>query len=631
MTDSHHTDTSRRLGLRSLLVLVALLPLLGLVTLAAVAASDHWSARETAQELADETERLDLLVAARTAVVEEQQNSGAIALSDVFGLEVEEFAEVAGFDVVGALADSRDAVDDITLPSRQAAFDRERNDLERVRNRVDQGEATFQDVTAAFEPVNGLLDGMISDQLDRIVVTATSSRLPGEIMKRLDALESSLEAFAQVGEIGTHGTQILVGTTFLPELVTPEAVTDLVESTSRFDTAVQAARSFEDVPAADAWEEFLNDPGAQNTQDGYDQAVALGLGTLEEADVSPDTLATAFADATRWAELINQALETASQDLRAAAQSHVREETTSMAWQLGGTALLTAVALVVATRIAHSVARPMERIADAAGRVQQGELELEPVESGGPREVAATADAFNDMAATLTEVERRTIALAEEPDDPSLNTPLPGRVGQALQGALDRLRVSIRLAEDRRAELQRVATHDGLTGLLNRTAALDSLARELAQSRRDGARTFALFIDLDGLKPINDNHGHDAGDDAIRLTADALRSQTRDADVVARLGGDEFLVAGRVDQGSAAVENLAERIVAAVGAQAVRVLDGEIPLRCSAGIATTGPGADDESVDELVQRADTALYQAKRDGGSRTSWGPTVTNGPDRE
>jgi diguanylate cyclase (GGDEF)-like protein len=127
----------------------------------------------------------------------------------------------------------------------------------------------------------------------------------------------------------------------------------------------------------------------------------------------------------------------------------------------------------------------------------------------------------------------------------------------------------------------------------------------------------ALFVDVDGLKAINDEHGHAAGDEALRLTAEALRATTRQSDVVARIGGDEFLVTSiAVDR--IEVELLAERIRTAV---ATRTLSGgavPIPLRCSIGMALSGSGA--ATVDALIHRADSGLYAAKRRGRDQARW-----------
>ncbi len=166
-------------------------------------------------------------------------------------------------------------------------------------------------------------------------------------------------------------------------------------------------------------------------------------------------------------------------------------------------------------------------------------------------------------------------------------------------------------------ELERLATHDRLTGLLNRTATLDAVGRDLARARRGDGEVIALYVDLDGLKALNDTHGHAVGDEAIRRTADVLRTTTRDGDIVGRLGGDEFLVvtATATEERGA---DLAERVLSRVSAEHVHLGDGRrIGLRCSIGVARSGAGLD--SADHLVHAADLALYEAKRAGRGRVA------------
>jgi diguanylate cyclase (GGDEF)-like protein len=276
----------------------------------------------------------------------------------------------------------------------------------------------------------------------------------------------------------------------------------------------------------------------------------------------------------------------------------------------------------LALLIARQLVRPAVALELGARRVEHGQFELDPIEVRGPREVTATVEAFNDMAATLAALEHHAVTLAEDPESPELDAPLPGRTGRAMQVAIDRLRASIRQAEEHRAELHHLATRDGLTGLLNRSAAFEAIGRDLARTQREGTVLMALYVDLDGLKALNDSYGHAAGDAAIRRTADVLAATTRRADVVARLGGDEFLVAGVVPSGPpgvAEVQALADRVHEAVTAARVRLEDGvEVPLRASVGVAVSGPGTS--TVAELIRAADDALYTAKRSGRGQVAW-----------
>jgi diguanylate cyclase (GGDEF)-like protein len=125
-----------------------------------------------------------------------------------------------------------------------------------------------------------------------------------------------------------------------------------------------------------------------------------------------------------------------------------------------------------------------------------------------------------------------------------------------------------------------------------------------------------LYVDLDNLKTINDSHGHRVGDDAIRLTGQALRGGARESDIVARVGGDEFLVAGPID-GAPEVQALADRLRTAVASSELMSGSVRVPLRCSIGVACSAPGDD---VDALVHKADQALYAAKTRGRDRTAW-----------
>jgi len=159
---------------------------------------------------------------------------------------------------------------------------------------------------------------------------------------------------------------------------------------------------------------------------------------------------------------------------------------------------------------------------------------------------------------------------------------------------------------DRLAALSRT---DPLTGLSNLRDLFERLRTELVRARLQQAPLSMLVIDLDGLKAINDRHGHRAGDAALRALADAIRSQLRATDLGARWGGDEFAVLA---------PNTSTRAAFALG-ERIRALILErraaSPLTGSIGVATTDPGSDDRlDAERLLRAADAAMYEAKRRG-----------------
>jgi len=163
-----------------------------------------------------------------------------------------------------------------------------------------------------------------------------------------------------------------------------------------------------------------------------------------------------------------------------------------------------------------------------------------------------------------------------------------------------------------RAELERRATIDELTGCLNRPAILSALEVHLASSSSASTGTAVVFLDLDGFKEVNDTFGHQVGDQLLAGTAGRLRGAMRSDDVVGRLGGDEFVVVlPKVVDEQEALE-IAHRLQATL-AQPVDVIGG-VPtvIRSSVGVAWSG--SDTMDADTLIAAADRAMYESKRTG-----------------
>jgi diguanylate cyclase (GGDEF)-like protein len=161
------------------------------------------------------------------------------------------------------------------------------------------------------------------------------------------------------------------------------------------------------------------------------------------------------------------------------------------------------------------------------------------------------------------------------------------------------------------SEVSRSAELDTLTELPNRVLLLDRFARAIASARRRRARLALMFLDLDNFKQINDTLGHAAGDEVLKLAAQRLSASVREADTVSRHGGDEFVILlTDVSQASDATL-IADKVVAALGAPA-RVGDHALRLTASIGISIYPD--DGEDAGTLIDRADAAMYRAKRQG-----------------
>jgi diguanylate cyclase (GGDEF)-like protein/PAS domain S-box-containing protein len=220
------------------------------------------------------------------------------------------------------------------------------------------------------------------------------------------------------------------------------------------------------------------------------------------------------------------------------------------------------------------------------------------------------------------EVDDRVFASGEPIENEELHTDAHGTTRtiitcKRLVGLADGTRLLVGVITDvtryREAEahIRHLAHHDALTGLANRALFRERLGRALAAARRRGGPVAVLCLDLDRFKPVNDTLGHPVGDALLRAVAARLLACVREGDTAARLGGDEFAVlqagAGQPEAAGA----LARRLVEALSAP-YEVLGHQVVVGASVGVALA-PG-DGRDPDELLKRADMALYRAKADG-----------------
>lgn len=236
-------------------------------------------------------------------------------------------------------------------------------------------------------------------------------------------------------------------------------------------------------------------------------------------------------------------------------------------------------------------------------RPSQAETELATARSELKRVQARTATARSELAKTLVE--------AQSQDLPVLTSQLSRvmEVNEQLLISSLRLRQTAETVELALKEALRSGDVDALTQLPNRVVLRNRLSHAIAHARRNGSQVALLFIDLDDFKQINDTFGHGVGDDVLKETALRLTATLRAEDTVSRLGGDEFVILLGELSDVADAMTVAEKVIANLGAPWFIRGHG---LKLNASIGISLYPADGEDSDTLLDRADAAMYAARR-------------------
>ncbi len=178
----------------------------------------------------------------------------------------------------------------------------------------------------------------------------------------------------------------------------------------------------------------------------------------------------------------------------------------------------------------------------------------------------------------------------------------------------ERVRTDKRQLQTMSERLREMMSRDPLTGLPNRQHMHQVLRAECGRQERSGEPFYVALIDLDHFKTINDRHGHQAGDEALIGFAEIARKKLRESDFVGRWGGEEFLVVVTHPNTPGGALQALERLREAVAAARPCASEPDLRVTFSAGLAIHAPG---ESIERMIERADEALYEAKRQGRNR--------------
>ncbi len=260
---------------------------------------------------------------------------------------------------------------------------------------------------------------------------------------------------------------------------------------------------------------------------------------------------------------------------------------------IGVVSLLVVIAVLTTLLLTRRLVAPMRRLMRAARAVGSGRLDVY-VPAGSSDELGLLTHTFNHMTQRLAESQSEVA---------SYQRTLEEKVAQRT-----------RELEAATAQAYKLAQHDILTGLPNRSLLNQRLKQILAQAQRDGSYVACLFLDFDHFKRINDTLGHDAGDQLLQAIAQRLTSAVRESDTVARLGGDEFVVilpGLPAEPATFEVMTVLTRVREAFQAP-FRLADQTPTLTCSVGVALYPVDAQDGV--GLIKQADTAMYAAKDAG-----------------
>ena len=251
------------------------------------------------------------------------------------------------------------------------------------------------------------------------------------------------------------------------------------------------------------------------------------------------------------------------------AQEHTEKNIASIRLSLAGTLIVgLLLSILSGLLLAKSVLAPLKMLSQGAAQISRGEFE--PINYPAHNEFGAVIAAFNSMSVSLQKVQ---------------------------------------------TDLKELAMRDGLTGLLNRREFEHLLAQELDRAKRGQNSVSLILLDIDHFKQVNDNHGHQVGDEVLRNLAKLLAKQIRTMDHLARYGGEEFVVIAPTDITTAL--NIAERIRHAVEISPQQDYQQKsFKVTVSLGISSFPASADKR--EELIRKADEALYRAKQSGRNQT-------------
>lgn len=605
------------LGIGSILLLVALVPLVGIGLITWTSVSDANEAARAGEATETLAARSFALATLDGAVFEEMVWGAINDVASMISVHPAMLEPVVGSNPVDSRRSAIDETDELLATLDLPV-------VERALQAARSLDGDLYTTVRAYGAVSELVEFSLDSTLTELTATSAGARDGADLARATLVLRHSIELRSSV----TEGFFDYFASVFAVRDAPADELARLILARETYETNLQRLDTVSiEVPTLRGKvAQLVDDPvfGAYTSAiDGrIDEALATGvppqgieltLGTLIGNFESFDIVFTGAAEASTASYGVVDAAAASVLDIAAGisddANGDIRR---SSAFAVGMTLATVAAALLAA----RSIVRPLRRLEQAADALHSDDARTSdvagPATSTGPSEVRAAASALQHAEAHLELVTAQARALAAgDLHADVLEDRAPGGLGAALSDAVGTLRSALARQEDFRRRLAHEAAHDGLTSLPNRTASMKQLTRAIARTERSDSQLAVLFVDLDRFKDVNDHHGHHAGDVVLTAAAQRLLGEVREGDLVGRLGGDEFvIVAEPIDGVDEAIE-LGHRMLGAL-AEPVDIGSVRVSIGASIGIAITSEAH--LTADELLRDADLAVYRAKELG-----------------
>ena len=604
----------RSLGFRLLVVL--LVPMVGLQLFAYRELHRQRDVVQAAGAVSHQSELLRATAAITVPLYLEYTATSGLLQADEMGFDREVLTELGGrdFDVIRLDAITRldTALDDaeattaaVSASTRSAMItmlDGMRAELDLLRVGFDDNSLRSADATRRYVQLTHLVRDMndtLSIELRDQATTAELNSLGAEADQLIASLEYASEELAHLTDAGISNN----AADHLVLMLQADGALDaaLVEL---HELLAPARRIRLDELTTGA--EF---EAADEAVDDFLAAVSLTEGLQGDADIA--AVVTAVLASYERLEALDDYSQSFLRSEVSRAESVRADADMARRAALAVMVFTLVVSLVLLGLVMRSVLRPLRRLVRQSRQVREGDLSIETEKPTGPTDVRVVARAFNDMVTTLKAYELQLSRLAS--GDTKVDSALPGPLGDTVRRSVSQLAsVTAQLHESEAAAVRQART-DALTGLANRTAALERLAVIAFDARHSGVPGAIIFLDLDGFKSVNDTQGHGEGDRILAELGERLRAACPH-EVVARIGGDEFVVLLEEAPSLELVVENARRLISVVSAPCSGSRGQLFTLSASAGVSVVD--GHREPLDCIAQ-ADTAVYHAKERGRGR--------------